>query len=55
MVQLGLLSTWPPTSLGTWDDGCRALWRFDRSDVGVRESAGLGDDVIVAAGLADRL
>jgi hypothetical protein len=36
-------------------DGCRALWRFDRADVGVRESAGLGGDVIVPAGLADRL
>ncbi len=36
-------------------DGCRTQWRFDRADAGVRKSAGLGDDVIVAAGLADRL
>ena len=32
-----------------------ALWRFGCADVGVRKSAGLGDDVIVPAGLADRL
>ena len=33
----------------------RALWGFDRAAVGVRKSAELDDDVIVPAGLADRL
>jgi hypothetical protein len=30
-----------------WVLRCRALWRFDRAGVGVRKSAGFGDDVIV--------
>lgn len=33
----------------------RALWIFDRAAVGVRKPVELGDEVIVPAGLADRL